>query len=85
MKNIAEISTHVLKSKTDKILFKGVGDFSIIIEGDHFIGIAYLDVKGTLKKVGFTEVGSATVSGKLGGEEYGAFVFSGSFKATLRK
>jgi hypothetical protein len=86
IKQIVSISTDIEKSKTDQFLLIGTGAMTIVMEGTPLAGIAYVDSKGTLKKVG-GEISAITLSGKIGGGggegTDQAFVLSGKVKATL--
>jgi len=86
IKQIVSISTDIEKSKTDQFLLVGTGTMTIVMEGTPLAGIAYLDSKGTLKKVG-GEISAITLSGKIGGGggegTDQAFVLSGNVKTTL--
>lgn len=86
IKEMVSISTDIKKSKTDQVLLIGTGTMTIMMEGTPLTGIAYVDSKGTLKKVG-EEISSITLSGKIGGGggvgTVQGFVLSGNVKATL--
>jgi len=86
VEQIVSISTDIEKSKTDQFLLIGTGTMTIVMEGTPLTGIAYLDSKGTLKKIG-GEVSAITLSGKVGGGggegTDQAFVLSGNVKTNL--
>jgi hypothetical protein len=86
IKEIVSISTDIKKSRTDQFLLVGTGTMTIMMEGTPLAGIAYLDSKGTLKKMGGV-ISAITLSGKIGGGGGGgtdrAFVLSGNVRTTL--
>jgi len=86
VKQIVSISADIEKSKTDQFLLIGTGTMTIVMEGTPLTGIAYLDSKGTLKKIG-GEVSAITLSGKVGGGggegTDQAFVLIGNVKTNL--
>jgi hypothetical protein len=86
IEQIIAMTTDIKKSKTDQLLLIGTGAMTMMMEGTPRTGIAYLDSKGTLKKVG-EDISATTLSGKIGGGggvgTGEAFVLSGNVKATL--
>ena len=85
IRNIAVISTEVKKSKNEKVLIVGTGDFSVTIQEGVVTGIVYLDANGSLKEDSSNNPISAALSGKIGGGFDSDFTFSVSFRATLTK
>jgi hypothetical protein len=85
IKEATFISTNIFKSKSDKLLLIGTGDFSISLNGKDSKGGAYLDAKGTLKKNTSGQVTSISISGKIAGGSRSESIFNASFKATLTK
>jgi uncharacterized delta-60 repeat protein len=83
MNEIASMETHVSKSKTDQFLMIGEGDFSISVKETKYEGIAYSDVKGTLKKDSTGNVTSMSLSGTIAGGADEEMMLNGTFKATL--
>lgn len=85
IRDIAAISTEVVKSKNEKMLFVGTGDLSLTIEGSIVTGIIYLDSTGSLKEDSSNNPISLGLSGKAGGGFNSQSTFSGTFKGTLTK
>ena len=81
IKDIVGISTENQKSKSEKILLVGSGDFTTTIEGNQVTGIAYIDLKGTLKEDSSNNLISIGLNGKVGGGGKD-FVFSGNLGNT---
>ncbi len=82
---IANISSDVQKSKTDQLLLTGTGTMSIAFGDTLHSGIAYLDVKGTLKKDSSGKANAISLSGKIGGGVDEVFVLTGNVKTILTK
>ena len=82
IKNIAGISTESQKSKSEKALLVGSGDFTTRIEGNPVTGCAYIDARGTLKQDSSNNLISIALSGKVGGGVDTDFVFSGNMSNT---
>ncbi len=83
VKGVASVATDISKSRTDRILFIGTGDFSRTVEATTATGIGHLDSKGTLKKDSMGSITSMSLDGKIAGGIDGTSLFSGDFKATL--
>ena len=81
IKDIVGISTESKKSKSEKILLVGSGDFTTTIEGNQVTGIAYIDLKGTLKEDSSNNLISIGLNGKVGGGGKD-FVFSSNLGNT---
>jgi len=81
---IATIRTKVKKSKTDRVLLIGIGDFSPEPDQE---GIAYVDAIGTLKKNTSGETTSISLKGQIAGGGGGdfPFIFSCNFRTILTK
>ncbi len=79
---IAGISTESQKSKSEKALLVGSGDFTTTIEGTPATGNAYIDAKATLKQDSSNNLISIGLSGKVGGGVGSDFVFSGTLNNT---
>ncbi len=82
---IAVLSTESQKSKNEKALLVGVGTFATTVEGTPVSGIAYVDLKGTLKEDKSDNLASIALNGKIGGganEGDDNFVFSGTLNNT---
>jgi hypothetical protein len=79
---IAGISTESQKSKSEKGLLVGLGDFTTTIEGTPVTGNAYIDAKATLKQDSSNNLISIGLSGKVGGGVGSDFVFSGTLNNT---
>lgn len=83
----AFLKTFNLKSKTDQLslIGTGAGVFSKVTGGETETGPAYLDTKGTFRKDKSGNVVSIDLKGKIaGGASDDDFVFSGSFRSTLK-
>jgi len=86
IKDIVGISTESQKSKSEKVLLVGIGSFTTTVEENIVTGIAYVDIKGTLKEDKSNYVASIALSGKIGGganEVSDNFVFSGTLNNTI--
>ena len=80
------IGTNFVRTKggnDESQIYETNGDFSAILDGETYMGISYLDVKGTIKKDSSGQITSISLSGKVGGGSNGAAVFSGTLKATF--
>jgi hypothetical protein len=84
--DIAGISTESQKSKSEKVLLVGVGYFNTKVEGTSVTGgIAYVDLKATLKQDSSNNLLSIALSGKIGGgvnEANDNFVFNATLNNT---
>jgi hypothetical protein len=67
IKELAGISTESPKSLSEKLLLVGVGTLYIIIGDTQLTGVAYVDLKGTLKQDKNGHLASFALSGKIGG------------------
>jgi hypothetical protein len=82
---IVGIATDSTKSKNEKLLIVGIGDFTTKIEGQDVAGIVYLDASGTLKEDTSENPISAGLTAKIGGGFGLDFTFSGNIRTTLSK
>jgi hypothetical protein len=82
---IANISTDVQKSKSEQGLLVGMGTMTMMFGGIPSSGIAYLDVKETLKKDASGKLNSISLNGKMSGGTNDVFVLTGNVKSTLTK
>ena len=86
IKDIVGISTESQKIKSEKVLLVGTGSFTTTVEENTVTGIAYVDLKGTLKEDKSNNVVSIALSGKIGGganEGSGNFVFIATLNNTI--
>jgi len=81
IKEIGGLATESQKSKNEKVFLVGLGDFTSTIEGNQVTGIAYIDLKGTLKQDSSNNLVSIVLNGKVGGGG-NDFVFSGNLSNT---
>ncbi len=85
IREIAGIFTESQKSKSEKALLVGLGDFESTVEETPVSGIAYVDLKGTLKQDNSNNLVSIALTGKIGGganEGDDNFVFSATLNNT---
>jgi hypothetical protein len=82
IKGIAGISTESKKSKSEKALIVGSGDFATTIDGNSVTGVAYIDAQGTLKQDSSNNLISIGLNGKVGGGVDSDFIFSGTLSNT---
>ncbi len=82
IKEIAVISTQSEKSKTEKGLLVGSGEFAATTEEGAIKGVAYVDAKVTLKQDVSNNLLSIGLSGKLAGGVDSNFVFNGTMNNT---
>ena len=82
IKDVAVISTETFKSKSEKTLVVGWGDFSTRVEGNLVNGLAYVDLQGTAKQDSNNKVISLALKGKLGGGADSNFVFNATLNNT---
>lgn len=78
------IMTNNINSKTDRVQMIGTGVF-FPPDLSEETGIAYLNVKGTVKKSSSGDVMSIGISGELGGGFDLLYIFSCRFGTTLKK
>jgi hypothetical protein len=76
IKNISGISTESIKSKSEKALLVGTGEFKTWIEGRKVEGLVYADLQATLKQDSFNNLVSISLKGKLGGGSNLDLIFS---------
>ena len=82
---MASISTDVDRNRSDQLLFVGTGSIIIPIDGTPMTGIAYVDVKGTLKKDSSGKITSISLNGKIGGGINSENIFNATLKAALKR
>ena len=82
---MASISTDVDRNRSDQLLFVGTGSIIIPIDGAPMTGIAYVDVKGTLKKDSSGKITSISLNGKIGGGINSENIFNATLKTTLKR
>ncbi len=82
IKDVVVISTESFKSKSEKALLVGWGDFETRVEGNLVNGLAYVDLQGTAKQDSNNETISLALKGKLGGGTFSDFVFSATLSNT---
>jgi YVTN family beta-propeller protein len=80
IERIAFLYTDVQGKKKEDLIFKGTGDFSAIINGMEYTGIAYLDAEGKTEKGGPEKV---MLKGEISGGSDLTIVFSGGFQTAL--
>jgi hypothetical protein len=83
IKAVVSVATDISKSRTDRILFVGTGDFSRTVEATTVTGIGHLDSKGIFKKDSMGSISSISLDGQIAGGIDNTSLFSGNFKATL--